>query len=198
MVPLFSDLRWHRMGAHLSARGTATPCAPERCPPDRYLTRTGDQLTYVFYKDGIEDVALRPAFEGKVSEFGMLILFPAPPAIRKISDDIFYNIKNAVEPPTAEIDLYVPAPGAASLAGLVVHRARFRPQHLARSRVSTVLARGRRPGRRRGPHGHPGAADAAGSLEPSHRRELSLASTTPRATLWSPRILSTPSTLFIP
>ena len=39
LVPLFSDLRWHRMGAHLSARGAAASCPPERCPPDRYLTR---------------------------------------------------------------------------------------------------------------------------------------------------------------
>ena len=73
--------------------------------PARYLQRTGDQLTYVFFKDGIEDVCLRPAFKGKVSEFGMLIPFPSAPAIRKVSDDIFYQVKNAIEPPKVEIDL---------------------------------------------------------------------------------------------
>ena len=31
--------------------------------PDRYLTRVGDQITYVFFKDGIEDIVLRPSFK---------------------------------------------------------------------------------------------------------------------------------------
>ena len=82
--------------------------------PARFLTRTGEQLTYVFFKDGIEDVALRPAFEGKVSEFGMLIPFPSPPAIRKVSDDLFYQIKNAVKPPEVKINLNPPLPKSAA------------------------------------------------------------------------------------
>jgi hypothetical protein len=72
---------------------------------EKYLTRTGEQLTYVFFKDGIEDVVLRPAFEGKVSEFGMLIPFPAAPAIRKVSDDVFVQVKAGVEPPTVDVQL---------------------------------------------------------------------------------------------
>ena len=53
------------------------------------ITRIGEQLTYVFYKDGIESFVIRPSFEGKVDEFGMLIPFPSPPAIRKLPDDVF-------------------------------------------------------------------------------------------------------------
>lgn len=81
------------------------PPISTRDDPERYLTRTGDQLTYVFFRDGIEDVVLRPAFEGRVDEFGMLIPFPTPPAIRKVNDDIFYQVGNAVEPPTVVIEL---------------------------------------------------------------------------------------------
>lgn len=69
------------------------------------LTRKGDQLTYVFFKDGIEDIALRPAFEGKLTDFGMLIPFPSPPEIRKVSDDIFVHLHNVAEPPVIEINL---------------------------------------------------------------------------------------------
>jgi hypothetical protein len=92
----------------LTAPLTADPCG--MVPPiqvrsnmEKYLTRTGEQLTYVYFKDGIEDVVLRPQFEGKVSEFGMLIPFPSAPAIRKVSDDVFYQVKNAVNPPEQKI-----------------------------------------------------------------------------------------------
>ena len=52
-------------------------------PANPALTRIDVQQTYVFFKDGIEDIVLRPAFEGRVHEFGMLIPFPDVPAIRK-------------------------------------------------------------------------------------------------------------------
>jgi hypothetical protein len=94
----------------LAAPLLADPCG--MVPPiqvrtnmEKYLTRTGEQLTYVFFKNGIEDVVLRPAFEGKVSEFGMLIPFPAAPAIRKVSDDVFVQVKAGVEPPTVDVQL---------------------------------------------------------------------------------------------
>ena len=48
------------------------------------LVRVGDQQTYVFYKDGIETFVIRPGFSGKVEDFGMLISFPTPPALRKV------------------------------------------------------------------------------------------------------------------
>ena len=91
--------------------GLVPPIATQT-DPNRYLTREGEQITYVFYKAGIQDVVLRPAFKGKVSEFGMLIPFPTPPAIRKVADDIFAQVSDAVEPPKVTIDLYPPRPRA--------------------------------------------------------------------------------------
>ena len=49
------------------------------------IVRVGDQNTYVFFKDGVETFVIRPGFSGKVEDFGMLIPFPTPPAIRKAS-----------------------------------------------------------------------------------------------------------------
>lgn len=67
--------------------------------------RVGDQLTYVFFKDGVEDIALRPGFKGKLNDFGMLIPFPTPPDIRKVPDPIFAHIEKAIEPPEIVIDM---------------------------------------------------------------------------------------------
>ena len=69
------------------------------------ITRVGPQRTYVFYKDGIETYVIRPGFQGKVDEFGMLIPFPSPPALRKVPDEIFNHLANAIEPPEVVIDL---------------------------------------------------------------------------------------------
>lgn len=69
------------------------------------LARVGDQMTYVFYKDGIETFVIRPGFTGKVEDFGMLIPFPTPPALRKVSDDIFPHIGAAIDPPEVVVDL---------------------------------------------------------------------------------------------
>jgi hypothetical protein len=69
------------------------------------LVRVGDQQTYVFYKDGIETFVIRPGFSGKVEDFGMLISFPTPPALRKVSEDIFPQIAKAIDPPEVVIDL---------------------------------------------------------------------------------------------
>ncbi len=63
------------------------------------ITRIGLQQTYVFYRDGVECIAIRPGFEGKVEDFGMLIPFPAPPALRKLPDDFFGHVAAAVDPP---------------------------------------------------------------------------------------------------
>jgi hypothetical protein len=71
------------------------------------LVRVGDQQTYVFYKDGIETFVIRPGFEGKVEDFGMLISFPTPPALRKVSEDIFPQIAAAIDPPEVVIDLRI-------------------------------------------------------------------------------------------
>ena len=69
------------------------------------ISRIGLQQTFVFYKDGVESFVIRPGFTGKVDEFGMLIPFPSPPAIRKVPDRVFQQIANAVDPPEVVIDL---------------------------------------------------------------------------------------------
>lgn len=71
------------------------------------ITRTGLQKTYVFHKDGVETFVIRPGFKGKVDNFGMLIPFPTPPEIRKVSDDIFEHVANAVDPPEVVVDLRI-------------------------------------------------------------------------------------------
>ncbi len=93
----------------------ADPCGmvpPIYITDNTSLVRVGDQQTYVFYKDGIETFVIRPGFEGKVEDFGMLISFPTPPALRKVSEDIFPQIAKAIDPPEVVIDLrYLFAPG---------------------------------------------------------------------------------------
>ncbi|MEC8338158.1 MAG: DUF2330 domain-containing protein [Planctomycetota bacterium] len=69
------------------------------------LARVGEQQTYVFFKDGIETFVIRPGFSGDVDNFGMLIPFPTPPAIRKVPDNIFPQIAAAVDPPEVVVDL---------------------------------------------------------------------------------------------
>lgn len=69
------------------------------------LARVGEQQTYVFFKDGIETFVIRPGFTGDVDNFGMLIPFPTPPAIRKVPDNIFPQIAAAVDPPEVVLDL---------------------------------------------------------------------------------------------
>ncbi len=69
------------------------------------IVRKGLQQTYVFHKDGIETFVIRPGYEGKVEDFGMLIPFPTPPSVRKVPDNIFSQIANAVDPPEVVIDL---------------------------------------------------------------------------------------------
>lgn len=69
------------------------------------ITRVGLQQTYVFYKDGVESVVIRPGFQGKVDNFGMLIPFPTPPELRKVPDSIFEHLDNAIDPPEVVVDL---------------------------------------------------------------------------------------------
>ncbi len=91
-----------------SAAALADPCGmvpPIYTGPGVPITRVGPQRTYVFYKDGVETYVIRPGFRGKVDEFGMLIPFPSPPAMRKVSDGIFSHLANAIEPPEVVIDL---------------------------------------------------------------------------------------------
>lgn len=94
----------------------ADPCGmvpPIYDGPGVPLARTGDQQTYVFFKDGVESFVIRPGFNGKVEDFGMLIPFPTPPAIRKVADHIFPHIAAAVDPPEVVVDVSPPLPAAA-------------------------------------------------------------------------------------
>jgi hypothetical protein len=86
----------------------ADPCGmvpPVYVGDDIPIARVGAQKTYVFFKDGVETVVIRPGFEGKVEEFGMLIPFPAIPDLRKVSDNIFPHIAAAIDPPEVVIDV---------------------------------------------------------------------------------------------
>src|SRR5207244_2514867 len=74
------------------------------------IIRVGPQRTYVFYKNGMETYVIRPGFQGKVDEFGMLIPFPSPPGLRKVPDELFTQIGAAIDPPEVIIDLSPPMP----------------------------------------------------------------------------------------
>jgi len=94
--------------AGIAAPAAADPCGmvpPIYTGPGAPITRVGLQQTYVCCKDGIETIVLRPGFQGKVDEFGMLIPFPTPPAIRKAPDHIFPHVAAAIDPP--EVVVYV-------------------------------------------------------------------------------------------
>jgi len=97
----------------ISATALADPCG--MVPPitpgggSAPLVRTGDQRTYVFHRNGVETFVIRPGFNGKVDEFGMLIPFPEAPAIRKVPDAIFPHIAAAIDPPEVLVDL-IPRP----------------------------------------------------------------------------------------
>jgi hypothetical protein len=86
----------------------ADPCGmvpPIYVTDNTSIVRVGDEQTYVFYNEGIETFVIRPGFSGKVEDFGMLISFPTPPALRKVSEDIFPQIAKAIDPPEVVVDL---------------------------------------------------------------------------------------------
>ena len=92
----------------LAGTAVADPCGmvpPIYTGPGVPIARTGDQNTFVFYKDGVETFVIHPGFKGKVDQFGMLIPFPAVPELRKVSDNIFPHLRSAIDPP--EVVLYV-------------------------------------------------------------------------------------------
>src|SRR4051812_39131472 len=98
------------VGSILHSPALADPCGmvpPIYVTDNTSLVRVGDEQTYVFYKDGIETFVIRPGFSGKVVDFGMLISFPTPPALRKVSEDIFPQIAKAIDPPEVVIDLRI-------------------------------------------------------------------------------------------
>ncbi len=147
-------------GVVLSGPALADPCGmvpPIYVTDNTSLVRVGDQQTYVFYKDGIETFVIRPGFKGQVEDFGMLISFPTPPALRKVSEDIFPQIAKAIDPPEVVIDVRwqllarnaaafgPPAPVAtAALGGLELQKDQVRVlARRGRGHVSGRRARGR-------------------------------------------------------
>ncbi len=86
--------------------------------PGSPIARIGLQQTYVFFDDGVESFVIRPGFEGKVDNFGMLIPFPTPPALRKVPDNVFDQIAAAVDPPEVVVDL-LPQPAMDMAVGAV-------------------------------------------------------------------------------
>ncbi|MEX2186130.1 MAG: DUF2330 domain-containing protein [Pirellulales bacterium] len=117
MVPCFKKIcPTVLVAAAAICLAVAAPVAADPCGmvPPIYLaggspiTRVGLQKTYVFYKNGVETFVIRPGFSGKVDEFGMLIPFPTPPAIRKVPDDVFAHIAAAIDPPEVIVDLRPP------------------------------------------------------------------------------------------
>src|SRR5882724_7231149 len=105
VIPLLAVLG---LGHWYSASALADPCGmvpPIYVTDNTSLVRVGDEQTYVFFKDGIETFVIRPGFSGKVEDFGMLISFPTPPALRKVSEDIFPQIAKAIDPPEVVLDV---------------------------------------------------------------------------------------------
>ena len=110
----------------LNNMATADPCG--MVPPisvasnEQMIARRGIQRTYVMHKNGIETMALHPAFTGKVKDFGMLIPFPSPPELYKINDETFAQLERALAPPTIIVYQYdneqVGIPDGMSFGGL--------------------------------------------------------------------------------
>lgn len=69
------------------------------------IKRVGLQRTYVFHRRGVETFVIQPGFTGNVKDFGMLIPFPNPPAIRKVADNVFEQIADAIDPPEVVVDI---------------------------------------------------------------------------------------------
>src|SRR5262245_2530593 len=107
-LPMFRAMLVLMVVAGACGIAAADPCGmvpPIYVNDNTSLVRFGDEQTYVFHKDGVETFVIRPGFKGKVEDFGMLISFPSPPALRKVSEDIFPQIANAVDPPEVVIDV---------------------------------------------------------------------------------------------
>lgn len=99
--------------ALLAVTAFAKPSAADPCgmvPPiwegqGQAIQRVGPQKTYAFFKDGVETFVIRPGFRGRVDNFGMLIPFPAVPAMRKVSESTFQQLAAAIDPPEVVVDL---------------------------------------------------------------------------------------------
>ncbi len=108
--PLIALLTTGLVAAVIFQRAAADPCGmvpPIYTGPGSPIARIGLQKTYVFHKNGVETFVIRPGFTGNVDNFGMLIPFPTPPELRKVPDNVFEQIANAIDPPEVVVDLRV-------------------------------------------------------------------------------------------
>ena len=76
--------------------------------PRPTVERQGLQQTYVFFRGGVQTIAIRPGFTGSVDQFGMLVPLPATPALRKIDDRTFDHLASAVDPPIVDVQIIEP------------------------------------------------------------------------------------------
>jgi Na+-transporting methylmalonyl-CoA/oxaloacetate decarboxylase gamma subunit len=108
-ITIFAASLLFAVGAFAVPNADADPCGmvPPIYTGSVPITRIGLQKTYVFYKDGVESFVIRPGFQGSVEEFGMLIPFPTPPELRKVPDNTFGQIVNALDPPEVVVDLRI-------------------------------------------------------------------------------------------
>lgn len=111
---MFGELLWL-----LSSVALADPCGMVppiwvgQGPAPVVIERQGLQNTYVFFKDGVETIAIRPGFTGSVEQFGMLVPLPSVPSLRKLDERVFTQLEAAVDPPavTAHIQEIYPYAG---------------------------------------------------------------------------------------
>ena len=108
--------------------------------PGSPIARSGLQQTYVFFDKGVESFVIRPAFEGKVDNFGMLIPFPTAPALRKVPDNVFEQIAAAVDPPEILVDLRPRPPAVDALYGSNVN-GKLQLYDLSKQRKEVVVVK---------------------------------------------------------
>jgi hypothetical protein len=107
----------------LALNATADPCGmvpPLNIAGSAPIQRIGVQRTWISHRKGIETMVLRPGFSGSIDSFGMLIPFPSPPAVRKVSDDTFAHLEAAIDPPAVNlaIDRLTEPPTLSSADGI--------------------------------------------------------------------------------
>ena len=87
-MKLFGSLLAFLLSALIVSPVLSDPCGmvpPIYTGPGTPIARIGLQQTYVYFDRGVESFVIRPGFQGKVDNFGMLIPFPNPPGTSKSS-----------------------------------------------------------------------------------------------------------------
>lgn len=106
---MFSLLPWLSL-AFADPCGMVPPIYVGPGPEPVGIVRTGLQNTYVFYREGMETIAIRPGFTGTVEQFGMLVPLPSVPSLHKIDERTFTQLEAAVDPPQVTVHIYEEQP----------------------------------------------------------------------------------------